>query len=302
MKKQSPEDLGFVYVMANPAMPDLVKIGKTARVPDGRARELQSTGVPTSFEIIYFGMFECHSFVEQKAHRTLSAERETENREFFRVKSEVAVAAIRSAAGTPAVYEFLTELDEAKLAARQSAQKQGEAAEQALTDRCDTFRTDLEKARHLKLGPSGFRLGRQIINVPFIVEIDPKPFGSVLGGLARSNDHGEMRQEAFDDYWETNKEGKFKLRAATESDIHGWSFGLKKRRFVAILIEIPGERRRVRWTLEGEALKRWKIFVSENYFQRRGWVCVDLEWPTKRSPLPRFSLSDLGEDAHRLGR
>lgn len=44
-------DAGIVYVLTNPAMPGLVKIGKTARGSvDARLVELYSTGVPVPFE------------------------------------------------------------------------------------------------------------------------------------------------------------------------------------------------------------------------------------------------------------
>lgn len=67
-------------------------------------------------------------------------------------------------------------------------------------------------------------------------------------------------------------------------------------------MDIPGEQRRVRWTLEGDVLKRWKMFVSEARFRKRGRICIDLEWPKKNSPLPRFALAALDDDNHRLGR
>ena len=43
---------GWVYVLTNPAMPGLVKIGLTSRNPQVRAAELtQATGVPAPFVI-----------------------------------------------------------------------------------------------------------------------------------------------------------------------------------------------------------------------------------------------------------
>lgn len=44
-------DLGTVYVLTNPAMPGLVKIGKTARDDNTRIAELYITGVPVPFNI-----------------------------------------------------------------------------------------------------------------------------------------------------------------------------------------------------------------------------------------------------------
>ena len=45
------KEMGIVYVLTNPAMPDIVKIGKTARgAVDARLSELYATGVPVPFE------------------------------------------------------------------------------------------------------------------------------------------------------------------------------------------------------------------------------------------------------------
>jgi hypothetical protein len=38
---------GIVYVLTNPAIPGMVKIGKTCRGMDARLNELYSTGVPS---------------------------------------------------------------------------------------------------------------------------------------------------------------------------------------------------------------------------------------------------------------
>lgn len=47
-------NFGIVYLLTNPAMPGLVKIGMTERDSmDARLRELYSTGVPVPFECQY---------------------------------------------------------------------------------------------------------------------------------------------------------------------------------------------------------------------------------------------------------
>jgi hypothetical protein len=44
--------LGFVYLLSNPLMPDVVKIGSTTRLVEDRVQELNSaTGVPAPFKI-----------------------------------------------------------------------------------------------------------------------------------------------------------------------------------------------------------------------------------------------------------
>ena len=44
---------GSVYVLTNPAMPNMVKIGKTTRDVELRLADLYSTGVPLPLECEY---------------------------------------------------------------------------------------------------------------------------------------------------------------------------------------------------------------------------------------------------------
>lgn len=47
-------EAGYIYVLINPSMDGLVKIGKTTRDPSGRAKELSgATGVPSPFLLAY---------------------------------------------------------------------------------------------------------------------------------------------------------------------------------------------------------------------------------------------------------
>lgn len=77
---------GFVYVLMNPAMPGLVKVGKTTRDPTNRVTELSSaTGVPTPFILVYQQpVIDC-DLVEVQVHKELErlGHRLTDNREFF---------------------------------------------------------------------------------------------------------------------------------------------------------------------------------------------------------------------------
>ena len=61
---------GIVYVLTNPSMPGLVKIGKTTRETVGaRLNELYSTGVPVPFECAFAGRVNDVSKVEQAFHQ-----------------------------------------------------------------------------------------------------------------------------------------------------------------------------------------------------------------------------------------
>jgi hypothetical protein len=85
---------GFVYILSNPSMPDLVKIGKTTASPIQRMQELHSTGVPTPFELEFAAeVTDCHAS-ERSAHDALAKHRVSTNREFFRVSVRRAIMEI----------------------------------------------------------------------------------------------------------------------------------------------------------------------------------------------------------------
>lgn len=85
---------GFVYVMTNPSMPGLVKVGRTTRGVEQRASELWTTGVPTPFVVFgYFLAPDCEA-LEMQAHAELSEFRVRDGREFFRTEPEFAAGVV----------------------------------------------------------------------------------------------------------------------------------------------------------------------------------------------------------------
>lgn len=85
---------GKVYVLLNPSMPGLVKIGKTKRDSENRANELHTTGVPTPFIVIYEVLVEDCDACERRVHEFLSDYRVSNQREFFRVEPKIAIDAV----------------------------------------------------------------------------------------------------------------------------------------------------------------------------------------------------------------
>lgn len=87
---------GWVYILSNPVMPGLLKIGYTDRDPFGRAKEIsQATGVPFDF-VVDYQIYVSHPYdVEQKTHQQLSKYRVNNNREFFQCSYEEAIYAIK---------------------------------------------------------------------------------------------------------------------------------------------------------------------------------------------------------------
>lgn len=85
---------GFLYILSNPAFPDLLKIGWSQKVPTERAVELFTTGVPAPFEVVYYCLTEGDEGTEGRIHETLYGYRYREDREFFRVTVAEARAVI----------------------------------------------------------------------------------------------------------------------------------------------------------------------------------------------------------------
>jgi len=92
-------DNGYVYVLMNPSMQNLVKIGKTKREPEERAKELSTTGVPTPFIVVYSCYFENCSKVESFVHKYLESEgfRVSSKREFFEIPIKDAIDSVMKA-------------------------------------------------------------------------------------------------------------------------------------------------------------------------------------------------------------
>lgn len=91
------DNKGYVYAMINPLYEGLVKIGKTTKDPEIRAKELSSsTGVATPFIVVYKRLFnDCHS-AEKLAHSLLTDKgyRVNNNREFFKMPINIAIDTI----------------------------------------------------------------------------------------------------------------------------------------------------------------------------------------------------------------
>lgn len=92
---------GYVYILINTSMPGLLKVGRTFRDAKARARELQSTGVPTPFEVAFELFAEDHETLEQKLHERLSDFRVTGNREFFRYPLRLAIQHLQELSSPP---------------------------------------------------------------------------------------------------------------------------------------------------------------------------------------------------------
>ena len=84
---------GYVYVLTNPSMPGIVKIGRSIHGGQGRADALykNDTGVPTPFVLEFEMMFDDCVEAEKTIHRCYSEKRINPGREFFSVAVDQAV-------------------------------------------------------------------------------------------------------------------------------------------------------------------------------------------------------------------
>lgn len=92
--------LQIVYILINPSMPGLLKIGRTTNL-DARVAALSSaTGVPEPFQIAYAAYVENAPFVERALHSAFSLHK-MPGREFFRLSVASAIAALSLAEVRP---------------------------------------------------------------------------------------------------------------------------------------------------------------------------------------------------------
>lgn len=75
---------GYIYILANVAMPNLYKIGCTTKDAVVRAAELYTTGVPSKFNVLFsYYVLDSVEHVETEIHKALASKRWSESREFF---------------------------------------------------------------------------------------------------------------------------------------------------------------------------------------------------------------------------
>lgn len=96
MKNKKP-DIGSIYVLSNPAMPGLLKIGFTQH-PDTEKRVLElskQTAAPMPFVLEFEQLIENPTQYERLIHARLSQHRVSLDKEFFRIDLDTAEKSIR---------------------------------------------------------------------------------------------------------------------------------------------------------------------------------------------------------------
>lgn len=111
----------IVYVITNPAMPNLVKIGRTSQEEAGtRIAQLYTTGVPVPFNLEYACRVQNSEEVEKALHIAFGPSRVNPKREFFSIAPEQAIAILKllhTEDATETVSNQPTELDQQSITA-----------------------------------------------------------------------------------------------------------------------------------------------------------------------------------------
>ncbi len=90
------ESSDIVYVLTNPAMPNLTKVGKTTQGDiETRLSQLYTTGVPVPFECAYACQVKDCSTVESALHLAFGNTRVNPKREFFKIEPERVIAVLK---------------------------------------------------------------------------------------------------------------------------------------------------------------------------------------------------------------
>ena len=93
---QMQQSLSVVYVLTNPAMPGMVKIGRTSH-DDAKTRidQLYTTGVPVPFELKFVCKVPNSEEVEKALHTAFAPHRINPKREFFEIEAAQAIAILK---------------------------------------------------------------------------------------------------------------------------------------------------------------------------------------------------------------
>lgn len=92
---------GWVYVMSNPAIPNVIKIGFTTKDPNERAKEL-GTGAPQAYEVEYEVLVRDPKKIEKSAHKKLASK--NAGKEWFSCDVDTALSTIKDACKLEDIY------------------------------------------------------------------------------------------------------------------------------------------------------------------------------------------------------
>lgn len=181
---------GWVYVITNKAMPGLVKVGFSMQDPELRARELNHTGSPHPYVVMYEVLIDEPRQVEQKTHHLLGEM--SEGKEWFRCSVEHAISFLKEAAASREISETYkqAERDEALRIARQRAEYKAlrEKAEQEIQNSESSVRESVNSTLKIQFPEPNFFpywLGWSLAGMTLIGVLSTKSTdaGVLIGGV-----------------------------------------------------------------------------------------------------------------------
>ncbi|MFI3118949.1 MAG: GIY-YIG nuclease family protein [Methylococcaceae bacterium] len=102
----------IVYVLTNPAMEGLIKIGKTNQLDvEERMKQLYGSGVPVPFDCAFACQVKDATEVEKALHFAFGKDRINPNREFFKLEAERVIAILKLLKVDDITVEFEKQLE-----------------------------------------------------------------------------------------------------------------------------------------------------------------------------------------------
>lgn len=103
---------GYVYILTNPSLDGMIKVGRTVRDSRSRARELFTTGLPTPFQVAFEIFSDNHEKLEADFHRELNDFRVSNNREFFRYPLDKAITLLQKLNTSPSTEDSIFQAED----------------------------------------------------------------------------------------------------------------------------------------------------------------------------------------------
>lgn len=191
----------YIYVLTNPSMPGLLKIGRTTTHPTQRRVELQSTGVAKPFQLEFSAIVDDSKSRERDIHIALRKYRVERNREFFELPLRSAIKLMLPVLGEYEVDSAANGLDipeiqrqlEAKRAMKAESERLRKEAE--VEKRKEQYRREVEDVRAQysiavrklqELGPRPIKPTQSVLASFFEYCFIPWPFGWLVWLCAAS--------------------------------------------------------------------------------------------------------------------
>jgi hypothetical protein len=107
---------GWVYIITNPSIPNVLKVGCSKNDPKLRAEQF-NTGAPDDYVVEYDALVDGFHKIEKESHFLLKDY--NKNKEWFNCDISIAILAIRQAANYSVMHEFLRAKKEIELEIKQ---------------------------------------------------------------------------------------------------------------------------------------------------------------------------------------